>query len=436
VVVRYDGVVEDITERKLAQIELETDLQIQQALKSILEISLQSIPMEEMLERVLETLFAVPFVALESKGAIFLADDKTESLVMKAQHGLSHELLGLCHKVPYGSCLCGRAVVDRQIVFSQCLDHRHEREYPGMIPHGHYCVPIASNDHVLGVLNLYVRDGHERKEVEELFLLSVASTLAGVIERRATERSLRSTRVDLIAAERIQQHLLPHSSPAVPGYDIHGVVIPAEFAAGDYFDYLTMADGSFGIVVGDVTGHGLGASLLAASTQARIKTLTEMPLDIDEILSHVNKSLAQEVVEGVFITTILARIDLQSHTLSYVNAGHPPGYAITSDGTIKTALPSTEIPLAVLPNIPFKISGSLILDPGDVVVFLTDGIPEARSGDDSFFGTEQTNKILAATCGRSAREMTDSLLAAVREFTGRATQRDDMTVVVVKRLPL
>lgn len=435
-VVRYDGVVEDITERKLAQIELETDLQIQKTLKAILEISLDPMPLEEMLQRVLRMLLDGPLVTLESKGAIFLADEESESLVMKAQCGLSSDLLGLCRVVPFGCCLCGRAATGREVVFASCLDECHERRYPTISPHGHYCVPIVSNQRVLGVLTLYLPHGHEKKETEELFLLSVADTLAGTIERNATAQTLRHTRAELIAAEKIQQCLLPRSDPVLPGYDIHGALIPAHFAAGDYFDYLGMADGSMGLVIGDVTGHGVSSGLFAASVQARIKTLAGMPMEIDEILRKVNVSLALETMEGFFVTTILARIDLESHTLTYVNAGHPSAYVITADGSIKSALKSTSIPLAIREDDPFSISGTVTLAPGDVVVFLTDGITEARSRQDELFGTKRTIDTLTNLRNKSARETLDALLAAVSEFTEHTRQRDDVTAVVVKRLEI
>jgi sigma-B regulation protein RsbU (phosphoserine phosphatase) len=433
-VVRYDGIVEDITERKLAQIELETDLQIQKTLKAILEISLEPISLEDMLARVLRTLFDVPFVALESKGAIYLADDKAKSLVIKAQCGLSQGLLGLCHAVPYGCCLCGRAAVEGKVVFADCLDERHERRYSGIKPHGHYCVPIVSKQRVLGLLNLYVRDGHERRETEELFLRSVADTLAGAIERNATACSLRRTQAELIAAEEIQQHLLPQSAPVIPGYDIHGALIPAEFAAGDYFDYLNMVDGSLGLVIGDVTGHGVSSGLFAASVQARIKTLAGIRPDIDEIIREVNASLVREAMEGLFVTTIFVRLDTQTHTLSYVNAGHPSGIVIAAGGRVRSILRSTSIPLAIQENDPFSISGSLSLEPGDTLILLTDGIPEARSRDNELFGTRRTTDILATASRKSARETIASLLDAVHEFAGDTVQHDDMTAVAVKRL--
>jgi PAS domain S-box-containing protein len=433
-VVRYDGVVEDITERKLAQIELETDLQTQKALKTILEISLEPIPLEDMLEQVLLTLFNVPFIALESKGAIFLTDEESESLVMKAQCGLSHDLLGLCRVVPFGCCLCGRAAADGKVVFAHCLDQWHERQYPSIAPHGHYCVPIVSNQRCLGVLNLYVRNGHERKETEELFLRSVADTLAGAIERDATADSLRHTEAEFLAAERIQQHLLPQSSPVLSGYEVHGALIPAYFAAGDYFDYLKMPDGALGLVIGDVTGHGVSSAMFAASVQARIKTLAGIRLGIDEIMRQVNNALVRESLDDLFVTSILARFDMQSHTVSYVNAGHPFGYVIAADGTVKSVLQSTAIPLAILEDELFSISGSVSLDPGDAVVFLTDGIAEARSRHDELFGTKRATDVLASVCHKSAEETLEALLAAVRKFTEDTRQNDDITAVVVKRV--
>ena len=353
---------------------------------------------------------------------------------MKAQYGLPRDLLGVCRVVPFGCCLCGQAAAQREVVYCDCVDGRHVRQYSGIAPHGHYCVPIVSNARTLGVLNLYVRDGHEPKETEELFLRSVADTLAGAIERNATADSLRHTQAELIAAERIQQHLLPQSSPVIPGYDIHGALIPAYFAAGDYFDYLKMPDDALGLVIGDVTGHGVSSGLFAASVQARIKTLAGIRLGLDEIMRQVNDALVRESTDDLFVTSILARFDMQSHTLSYVNAAHPSGYVIAPDGTVKSVLQSTAIPLAIQEGEAFSISGSVSLEPGDTVVFLTDGITEAKTRNNEFFGTRRAIDVLTTVCHKSAEEVLGALLAAVHRFSDDARHNDDITAVVVKRM--
>src|SRR5262245_66299120 len=100
-------------------------------------------------------------------------------------------VLSACAQVPFGTCLCGQAILAKEVVFASCLDARHTILYPGIVPHGHYCVPISSGERPLGLLTLYVREGHQRSPTEERFLRAVADVLAGVIERQRTQEGVR-----------------------------------------------------------------------------------------------------------------------------------------------------------------------------------------------------------------------------------------------------
>jgi PAS domain S-box-containing protein len=181
----------EITERKRAEEEIQRNYQIQTVLNALLNISLIDIPLEDQLELILDHILSIPWLTFESRGGIFLVADDPESLVMKAQRGLATPLQTMCARVPFGRCLCGRAALTKEIQFAECLDDRHEIRYEGITPHGHYCVPILSAGKVLGVITLYLREGHRRDQREEEFLTAVANTLAGIIERRRTEVEMR-----------------------------------------------------------------------------------------------------------------------------------------------------------------------------------------------------------------------------------------------------
>ena len=189
--------VHDITEKKKAEEEIQRHYQIQTVLNALLRISLIDISLEEQLELILEHIISIPWLALERKGGIFLVEDDPEVLVMKVQHGLATPLLNMCKRVPFGRCLCGRAALSGEVQFADRVDDRHENRYEGISPHGHYCVPILSAGKVLGVINLYLREGHRRSEREEEFLLAVADVLAGIIERKRAEEELRQSYVQL-----------------------------------------------------------------------------------------------------------------------------------------------------------------------------------------------------------------------------------------------
>jgi len=428
------GSIRDISERKLAEKQIETNLRMQQAISSLLRISLESISLKEMLHRTLELLFSIPWLELESKGAIFLLEEGSDELTMEAQIGLPDELLTRCAKLPIGKCLCGRAAATREILFTECVDERHQVQYPGMTPHGHYCVPILSEGRLYGVVNLYLKQRHTKDLQEEFFLSTVAGILAGAIRRKRTEKTLHEREFQLFAAQAIQQRLLPNDAPALPGFDVAGAVYPAEFAAGDHFDYLPMNDEHVGIMIGDVSGHGFSSSLVMATTHAYLRSLAQLGIEIDEILAKTNSFVVAETKEDMFMTAVLARLEPRSRTLTYVNAGHPTGYVLDASGHIKARLESTAVPLAVMPEMECPIAGPVSLDPGDLVFLLTDGALETRNADGTYFGTERALEAIKRNQDKSAKSIVEALHQSVIEFSGQEKLTDDVTAVVIKVL--
>ena len=179
----------------------------------------------------------------------------------------------------------------------------------------------------------------------------IHATASDVTQRREAERALRSHEVQLHAAQAIQRQILPKLPPVLEGFDIAGALRPAEYAAGDGFDFIRLANGGLLIVVSDVTGHGIGPGLLMASTQTLIRLLAEMTTDLQEILKRANRFLARQTEEGRFVTMVLAQLDCEERTLCYAAAGHPAGYILNSAGNLKRQLESTAIPLGIYRNI-------------------------------------------------------------------------------------
>jgi len=183
----------DISQRKRAEEQTAIFSRRQSVVNALLRIGLEDVPLEEMLERCLDEVLSNTWLFLAPRGAIFLVEDEPRVLVLKAQRNLAEPLRTTCARVPFGSCLCGRAAASGRIEFAAAVDERHEATYPEMQPHGHYCVPIRAADGVSGLLVVYVEAGHRRSEVEEDFLESVANTIAGVVQRRRVEARLRES---------------------------------------------------------------------------------------------------------------------------------------------------------------------------------------------------------------------------------------------------
>ncbi len=171
--------------------ELQQSNQVQKILNSLLRLSLEDLSMQETLERALEQIVGIPWLPTQPKGGIFLtSEDEPNLLLLRASHNMAVPLLKSCARVPFGVCLCGRAAQSREILFTDCVDERHEIRYEGMQPHGHYNVPIVHREKTLGALVLYVPDGHQPHPSEKEALQAIAHTLASMIAARRAEEDL------------------------------------------------------------------------------------------------------------------------------------------------------------------------------------------------------------------------------------------------------
>ncbi len=249
-------------------------------------------------------------------------------------------------------------------------------------------------------------------------------------ERRGAE--VERIRLTLRIAREVQQKLFPEAPPSCPGYDIGGASHPAELTGGDYFDYIPLPDGGIGLAVGDVCGHGVGPALLMAATRAYLRALALTNGRVGDILTLANRALAADVDEGRFVTLILARLDPAARALVYVNAGHPAGYVLGRDGSVRATLESTGLPLGILDDAEFPEAEAVALEPGDLVLLLTDGIIEAAGADRDQFGTERALDVVRAHRDEPAGRIVAALHQAVRDFVGKDELIDDVTSLVIR----
>ena len=267
------------------------------------------------------------------------------------------------------------------------------------------------------------------------------SELLREIERKEHERQMAEAkerweqerlREEIRLARVIQQKLFPVAPLPSASFDISGASYPAEATGGDYFDYIPMRDGGLGVVIGDVSGHGFGPALLMAELRAYLRALLLTRADVGEIVGLLNRALADDAPEGHFATLLLARLDPTTRSLVYASAGHMPGYILSPSGAVKSILLSTGTPLAVLPDAGFPAVTVAPLEPGELLLLLTDGIVEAHGPDEKLFGMDRVLDVVRAHQGRSARTIVDTLYGVVRDFCGAQTQLDDITVIVIK----
>ncbi len=227
--------------------ELKQDYDFQKAVNLLFNLSLKDISIEELLKYTI----GLPWFGFEPRGSIFLVDDDNPKvLVMKAESNLSEEIKRLCAQIPFGKCLCGRSALTHEIEFAEGMDERHEITYPGIHPHGHYCVPIMFAGKLIGIMNMYTVAGHKSNQKEEEGLRIVANVLAGIIIRKRAEDSLKKayseltdTHAQLIQSEKMAAIGLLASGVAheiknplaiiIQGSEYLKSVLPAESSALD-----------------------------------------------------------------------------------------------------------------------------------------------------------------------------------------------------------
>ncbi len=181
----------EISEQHRAERELRQSHEAQKTLNALLRLALEDMELEELLRRALVMVLENSWPATAGVGAVFLVEEGSKELILKAHNGIGPQIAAHCARVPFGHCLCGQVASSGKPLHCSSIGQRHEFTYPGILPHGHYCVPIAAGGRVLGVLNVYLETGHVQEPREEEFLSTFASTLAGIIIRTQAQESLR-----------------------------------------------------------------------------------------------------------------------------------------------------------------------------------------------------------------------------------------------------
>jgi PAS domain S-box-containing protein len=182
---------------RLDKEKLQRNYDTQAVINALLQLSLEEVPLRDLLGRALDLLLSIEWFSFEAKGSIFVVEDDPRVLVMMAQNGIAEPVQKTCARIPFGNCLCGQVASSGKILHVGSVDSRHKKHHRNMGPHGHYRAPIVYKDSVLGVINIFVRAGHVREKHEEDFLRAIANTLAGIIVRRKTEEALQKSRKQL-----------------------------------------------------------------------------------------------------------------------------------------------------------------------------------------------------------------------------------------------
>jgi len=221
--------------------------------------------------------------------------------------------------------------------------------------------------------------------------------------------------------------------PTIPGYEVATWWFPNEAVGGDYCDVVALASGEVAICVADVSGHGLGPSLLMASVRASLRTLLAEHRSPQVLLERLAVALAPDFEYGSFITMFLTLLHPQQNKLEFSNAGHGPALVYRAASGEFTELESTGVPLGVLIPTEYPPGPAVAMKPGDLLILTTDGIVEAMDQGGQLFGVERLKSIIRQTHTAPLREFVRNIGRQVELYYIGDSPPDDLTVVALRK---
>ena len=239
----------------------------------------------------------------------------------------------------------------------------------------------------------------------------------------------------LALAKEIQQHLLPDTAPSCPGFDIVGLSIYCDETGGDYYDFIKLNESEkLGIVVGDVSGHGIGPALLMATARGALHSLAgNGRISLSQLFRKLNGYLCRGTSDSSFMTLFYGTLDHQQRTLEWLSAGQAPVFLLQNSQVYD--FESSGIPLGISDIDSYENSETINFNTGDILFIGTDGIWETRNSHDVMFGTERLKELLWNYRMLAAPQIADAILTEIKVFRGEAPIEDDITLMIIKALP-
>src|SRR5579863_4587871 len=364
--------------------------------------------------------------------SILLLDASGEKL----QHRFSlrfNENIVLKHEIPLGRGLVGAAAESKEAVLVPDVtkDSRYIEANPET--RSELVVPLIYKGKVIGVLDMehtrrgFFTEDHQRTMTTLAAQIAIAVENARLYEE--IERQERRLERDLALARELQGRLLPQARPKLSHLDVAAKFVPARAIGGDLYDFIPYSMSRLGIVIGDVSGKGAPAAIYAALVSGIIRSHAPIEPTPAEMLSAVNLSLAERRIEAQFVSIIYAVWDDEHRTLTVANSGLPrPVYV---HGGKNEVIEATGLPLGLFDEADYD-EFKFRMKPGDMFVFFSDGILDARNRRGDLFGRGRVEQIISECTGKSADCVVDALFKAAAEHSAGVETFDDQTVVAIR----
>jgi sigma-B regulation protein RsbU (phosphoserine phosphatase) len=365
-----------------------------------------------------------------NRTAVLLKDDARNDLEMIALRGFSSvHLKGYRFKVG-GEGMVGHVSATAKMRYAPDVRKDPYYRVSESTTLSEVDIPLISRGKLIGIFNAQnsTVDAFSPEQID--LLCALADNIAIAIEnarlfrqeRLEKEKALR----DQAEARQIQRALLPEQEPVISGYAVDGFCLQLNAVGGDWYDYLDLGDGLWGIALGDVCGKGMAAALLMSATRSLFRMAAEGLESPSEVLRRLNQALLKDLPEGRFVTLVYSILDSKSATVRVANGGHAYPIFVRGQTNITELKTEKGLPLGLMNSEYSEIR--LTLQTGDRVLFYTDGAVEATNGEGQEYGTERLVKSL-----QQPEVSAQSVLSEVQAFASGGELSDDATAIVLRR---
>jgi phosphoserine phosphatase len=409
----------------------------QDALARILDVTRKLAQPYDLLHMLTEVVEAGESVLAADKAALWLFDPARNDLIMRVPSFKPAPRMAAGEGL-VGECLSSREIINVPNAYADTRFSRAVDLATGYKTQSVLNVPLLGwEKQPVGVLQLLNKISGVFDESDELLASTLAAQCAVAVQRmQLTEALLLKERLDeeVALAREIQMSTLPTEMPAVAGYDLFGHFEPASHAGGDLFD-LVVLEGQLFILMGDATGHGFGPALSATQMQAMLRVAFRCGADLDEAYRHVNNQLAEDLPDDRFITAFMGFLNPETHEIRFHSGGQGPILHFrAADGNCVWHRPTT-FPVGIMDLDDAGAPQLLKMDPGDLLVLLSDGIYEYESKQGVQYGEERVAGLVKYHHRLPMEKLSKQILNATYEHGAGVTQQDDITLVLLRRLP-
>ena len=294
-------------------------------------------------------------------------------------------------------------------------------------------LPLVADEIVLGVLQLLYESGRGF-DPNTVLLAQVLAAESALALRQQGPGEANTLHSEVEVARAIQRSTLPTQMPAVPGYDLYGHFQPATYAGGDMFDAVKLSTGVF-LLLGDATGHGFGPALSAMEMQGMLRVAFRLGASLDDAYRHVNNQLAEDLPADRFITAFMAYLDPETHSVRYHCAGQGPLLLYRAGDDRCEWIEPTTFPVGVMELAEVPQAATLEMGEGDILALISDGLFERVDAANAEFGPERVAEAIRRGQHLPMAELCQRLLVAADTFAGGIAAADDVTLILVRRLP-